>query len=98
MNSQNAYTPGPWEVGRKIARFVYAKNGTPICECDSMGEMEDLVGARKSLISAMEIANARLIAAAPELLEALQYAIRQVPDLATVPGIAAAIAKAGGAA
>jgi hypothetical protein len=27
--------------------------------------------------------------------EALQYAIRQVPELATVPGIAAALARAG---
>ena len=31
-----------------------------------------------------------------ELLEALEYAIGQVPDLATVPGIASVIAKAKG--
>jgi len=31
-----------------------------------------------------------------ELLEALEYAIRQVPEFATVPGISAAIAKAKG--
>ena len=30
----------------------------------------------------------------PALLEALQYAIRQVPELGTVPGISAAIAAA----
>lgn len=41
-------------------------------------------------------ANARLIAAAPELLEALEYAIRQIPELASVPGVKAAIAKAKG--
>lgn len=41
-------------------------------------------------------ADAELIAAAPDLLVALQYAIKQVPELATVPGIAAAIAKATG--
>ena len=35
-------------------------------------------------------------AAAPELLEALQYAVAQVPELATVPGISAAITKAVG--
>ncbi len=34
--------------------------------------------------------------AAPDLLEALQYAIKHVPELASVPGIAAAIAKARG--
>jgi len=32
-----------------------------------------------------------------DLLEALQYAVKQVPELATVPGIAAAITKATGA-
>lgn len=41
-------------------------------------------------------ADAELIAAAPDLLVALQYAIKQVPELATVPGIAAVIAKATG--
>lgn len=35
--------------------------------------------------------------AAPELLEALQYVIAQVPEFATVPGIRDAIAKATGA-
>ena len=39
---------------------------------------------------------ADLIAAAPDLLEALEYAITTVPELATVPGVAAAIAKAKG--
>lgn len=36
----------------------------------------------------------RLHALNSELLEALQYAIKQVPELGSVPGIAAAIAKA----
>lgn len=38
----------------------------------------------------------RLLAAAPDLLEALQYAVAQVPELTTVPGISAAITKAVG--
>ena len=41
-------------------------------------------------------ANAKLIAAAPDLLQALQYAVGQVPELATVPGVAAALAMATG--
>ncbi len=40
--------------------------------------------------------NAALIAAAPEMLEALEYAIKQVPELASVPGIESAIRKARG--
>lgn len=68
MSAQNAKpTPGPWHVGRKVARMVYATNGTPICECDSMEESEDLV----TRVAEMELANARLTAAAPDLLEAL---------------------------
>jgi len=39
-------------------------------------------------------ANMRLIAA--DLLEALQYAVEQVPELGSVPGISAAIARATG--
>ncbi len=40
--------------------------------------------------------DARLVAAAPDLLEALQYAVEQVPELGSVPGISAAIARATG--
>ena len=40
--------------------------------------------------------DARLISAAPDLLKALEYSIKQVPELASVPGISAAIAKARG--
>ena len=39
----------------------------------------------------------RLQAQRDALLEALQYAIRQVPELANVPGISAALAAATGA-
>ena len=40
--------------------------------------------------------DAALIAAAPDMLEALEYAIAQVPELASVPGIESAIRKARG--
>lgn len=41
-----------------------------------------------------QLADARLMASSKDLLEALQYATKQVPELADVPGISAAIRKA----
>ena len=93
------HTPGPWKFdesymwserlsgGPKYHFRVTGANGetwTPIALCQSNARAVD------------NEANARLIAAAPDLLEALQYAIKQVPELATVPGISSAISKATG--
>lgn len=58
----NKHSTGPWNIGDKVRRFIYAADDTPICECDSIGETS----------KATEIANARLISAAPELLDALE--------------------------
>jgi hypothetical protein len=41
-------------------------------------------------------ANARLMVAAPRLLEALEYAVKQVPALLGVPGVASALTAAKG--
>jgi hypothetical protein len=63
MNKMAGHTPGPWVIGRRGKRNVYSSSvATPICMCDSMQE--------SSLEE--EQANARLIAAAPDLLEALK--------------------------
>lgn len=79
-----AHTPGPWYLdGTGIRTMVRGSDAT-------------IVALRHRLPSGTHEANASLIAAAPELLEALRYAIKQAPDLATVPRIAAAIAKATG--
>ena len=79
-----SHTPGPWSVsGWSILEDT---NGTLICEVLPWNEEG----------SAEDHANAHLIAAAPELLEALEYAIKQVPELASVPGIEVAIRKARG--
>ena len=41
-------------------------------------------------------ANAQIIASAPKLYEALEYAVKQVPELGDVPGIRDALASARG--
>lgn len=82
-------TPGPWQYVRE--------NGSPTTGQHMIrGGIPGYLAEVRDCGSGDVGANARLIAAAPELLEALEYAISQVPELATVPGIAAAIAKATG--
>ena len=82
------HTPGPWVLHPTALHPAVRSVGTAetgprrICTVGTMNG------------NPVDKANARLIAAAPELLEALKYAIKQVPELGTVPGISAAIAKA----
>jgi len=74
------HTPGPW----------YVSNGTQI------RSQRDQIAKVWMMRNGEGNANARLIAAASDLLEALEYAVKQVPELAGVPGIKAALAKARG--
>ena len=81
------HTPGPWRVveDRVPSSLEVYAGKTAIAECWRRADVET------------EIANARLIAAAPDLLEALEFVIRGVPD--TWEGVQkarAAIAKATG--
>lgn len=79
------HTEGPWEWANGTHALVGPKiDDKPVWLRPVVLRSETGVKAE----------DARLIAAAPALLEALQYAIRQVPELGTVPGISAAIAAA----
>ena len=63
----NKYTPGPWEVGRFSGDTVWAEGGhTLLASCNYLpeGEIET------------EKANARLIAAAPQIFEALKAMVK----------------------
>ena len=94
-----AHTPGPWDVEPKGSRhFVDGADGLTVAYLDRAGVRERV-----------EIeANARLIASAPELLEALERistaydeTLRHpiaVPLLNAIYGARAAIAKAKGGA
>lgn len=80
----SAHTPGPWrsnDFSSSVYGYIFG-DSQAVCRVFLDGDECE--------------ANARLIAASPDLLDALQYAVKQVPELATVPGIAAAIAKATG--
>lgn len=58
-----------------------------------LAENAELRGNLKRATSAMSDAEAQR----DKLLDALHYAVKQVPELITVPGIRAAIDKTGGA-
>lgn len=89
MNQETKHTLGPWHVGMKPGPIVYGPKG------------EQVADLRADLISKDErLANLRLIAAAPELLEALKgiLAVANVrvddPRCAAFDFARAAIAKA----
>ncbi len=120
--SETKHTPGPWEYVPSTnfhGPYVTSEFGSTICDCYLMShpnEPSEANGGRsKPILHLHEMANpnARLIAAAPELLEALklarEYVIKVDGTMATIPPhrrltrpdldkIEAAIAKATGAA
>ena len=102
------HTPGPWRV--KQTGFTYFRDLTILGE-DWHGEETPVAAAlvrnalhpygRADKARAEIEANARLIAAAPELLEALQAMLDEVADTGTVSMLtgrkaSAAIARATG--
>jgi hypothetical protein len=93
----SAHTPGPWEVGSEgngKPGYVYCNN--------SLGSAVAIVFGKPLRLTVFspeeEEANARLIAAAPDLLAALKFAQSIIghPDDAGSQLIADAIAKAEG--
>lgn len=61
MNAKQRHTPGPWHIGMHPGPIVYGPKGEMIADL------------RHDLLEKGEhIANVRLIAAAPEMLEALR--------------------------
>ena len=88
------YTPGPWETRFGATDQVFVADGGPRI-CVVMPKHQEPYRAY-----AEDAANARLISAAPELLEALQRVVKADDDQALDSGdidvARAAIAKATG--
>ena len=84
------FTPGPWWVqnGTDVFTGLNAKrrdgvesannDGWHIADC-SMGVTFDTDGQKRTLLPSEMVANAHLIAAAPEMYEALQAILPYVP-------------------
>lgn len=109
MSTNTSHTPGPWKVKRQ---FIHGREIVPriVCAPDDdrqCGWIADLIGA-PYLGHHSTLANARLIAAAPDLLEACKAALAVLdgsakddvepgaPSGAAMNLIAAAIEKATG--
>ncbi len=63
------HTPGPWHTGFKPGPIIYGPKGDQVA--DLMGDL---------LPRSETLANARLIARAPELRAALAWALDQIED------------------
>ena len=88
------HTPGPWQIGKNFGSVVC---DTPVPGIRGSDDTEYYGG--HLIAESVTEANARLIAAAPELLEALQDMVSDHASLsaATLAFARAAIAKATGA-
>ncbi len=72
MNNHK-HTPGPWKIGVRQPtsdKFIYSSNGGEVADCD-----------RKTNFHDENLANARLIASAPELLDACELLFKTLDAL-----------------
>ena len=84
MTNTTAHTPGPWWVYNEGSRFpgIEARLNGSVVVYGNDNEIEGVKGRTH----AEAIANARLIAAAPELLAALEMVLEYAEDCAADRG------------
>lgn len=90
------HTPGPWTVGRGRTKTTQNSN---MLLCSNPACIPLAYFPASGQLHGVDAANARLIAAAPELLEALKLArsaLSKASDVETFRAVSAAIAKAEG--
>lgn len=100
------HTPGPWRLHESDGVWVSPPDGTENVICDIVGRLTDIKNGQTQ-ITDEDLANAHLIAAAPELLRCVQgallvvtktsdgaYKLRVTPE--ELRAMRAAIAKAEG--
>lgn len=74
-----SHTPGPWTIEKDSKDIVKVREHAVVATCTTAGRWDS---KRTQVISPEEcIANAHLIAAAPELLEALEFTLAALEDI-----------------
>ena len=91
------HTPGPWKCSQHLGHFSWSVH----MDAGDRGRGSTIVDGVGGIDREQRLANARLIAAAPDLLEALEAALRKIEWILPVEWdvmrqINAAIAKAKG--
>lgn len=104
--NRTQHSPGPWTVEtREHVHAIQDRNGQDLTYQDTTPNENHGSITSRSRLKIETLANARLIAAAPELLDSLIWAIRELeetedglcPDFqAAITAARAAIAKATG--
>lgn len=80
------HTPGPWNIDENFAAFDGEEfmsieyQGCPICTVRGTNDMACIEDDEQEKIAEECMANAKLIAAAPELLDALVHLTNAVPN------------------
>ena len=75
------HTPGPWHIGEGIYNGnIFAKNGRQKFYHDGCSSRQAVCTIRHGWKAEEDNANARLIAAAPQMLEALRAALEAIGD------------------
>lgn len=93
------HTPGPWKVGAKFDTGSASTSGVEISDIENSETVAVAVEGNDSggIYAYQEVmANARLIAAAPELLDALKELVDRYPNNVGITKAKAALAKAEG--
>lgn len=98
QQDKSAHTPGPWHVRLSDNATPHIEHGN--CMLDEVGELRNRICVMPAEVTQPfnSLANARLIAAAPELYEALQAAVDygcMTGDEWVMEMALAALAKAG---
>jgi len=106
MNTEVKWTPGPWNASRFGCQVLTGDSWNSICELKGDARWQDGHGSYQQEYEwQVQEANARLIAAAPEMAEALAALLLQIeqgidplgnPDRAAYNAARAALSKAGG--
>jgi hypothetical protein len=74
MTNETKHTPGPWHIGMKPGPIIYGLRGAQVADLSARMVPDDETRG-----------NVRLIAAAPELLDALFNALPYVEDVLDNP-------------